>query len=115
MTTPTSKPTQTTKPPKEKEGPDRWRVRLSHPHENKRVVFSSVSERRARNFVRNRFPRGEEAYLEAPDGTTESYQNERTGPHGEDADQWDAFDPETYVPPEEAPPPGEAAWQDVEG
>ena len=94
---------------------ERYRVRLSHPHANKRIVFSSVSEKRARRFVANRFPRGEEAYLEAPDGTTEAYQHERTGPYGEDADQWAPFDPEAYQPPEEAAPPGEAAWADVEG
>jgi hypothetical protein len=93
----------------------RWQVRLSHPNERKRVVFSSVSERRARAHVQNRYPRGEEAYLEGPDGTTESYQHERTGPHGEDADQWASFDPETYQPPEEQTPPGEAAWADVGG
>lgn len=93
---------------------DRWNVRLSHPHERKRVVFSSISEKRARRFIANRFPRGEEAYLEGPDGSTESYQHERTGPHGEDAEQWGEFDPEAYKPPEETAPPGESAWHDVE-
>jgi len=118
MSTPTSSSTSTT--PKDKvstkkeDGPPRWRVRLSHPLENRKVVFSSVSENRARRFVTNRYPRGEEAYLEAPDGTTESYQQERTGPKGEDAEQWDAFDPAAYMPPEEVQPVGEAAWQDVE-
>jgi hypothetical protein len=99
-----------------KEGPptDRWKVRLSHPHENKKIVFSSISEDRARRFVANRYPRGEEAYLESPGGKYESYQHERTGPYGEDADQWAPFDPEAYIPPEEASPPGEAAWADVE-
>jgi hypothetical protein len=93
----------------------RWKVRLSHPIERRKVVFSSVSEKRARAFVSNRYPRGEEAYLEAPDGTTQSYQHERTGPYGEDAEQWAAFDPDKYVPPEEAVPPGESAWADQEG
>lgn len=92
----------------------RHNVRLSHPAERKRIVFSSVSEKRARRFVQNRYPRGEEAYLELPDGSTESYQHERSGPHGEDADLWAPFDPEKYKPPEEAAPPGESAWQDVE-
>ena len=96
------------------EAPQRFKVRLSHPLENKKVVFSSVSEARARRFVQNRYPRGEEAYLESPDGSTQSYQHERTGPKGEDAEQWADFDPETYIPPEEAPPPGESAWADVE-
>jgi len=100
---------KTPKPPTQ-----RWKVKLSHPLENKKVVFSSVSEDRARRFIVNRFPRGEEAYLESPTGKTESYQQERTGPYGEDADQWAPFDPETYVPPAEQEPPGEAAWADVE-
>jgi hypothetical protein len=99
-----------------KSGPptERWRVRASHPRDNKRVLFSTVSETRARKFMVNRFPRGSEAYLEAPDGSTESYENERAGPYGEDAEQWASFDPEAYIPPEEQPPPGESAWADVE-
>jgi hypothetical protein len=93
---------------------ERWTVKLSHPNERNRTVFSSVSENRARRFVANRFPRGEEAYLEGPDGTLESYQQERTGPYGEDADQWAPFDLENYKPPEQAVPPGESAWADQE-
>jgi hypothetical protein len=93
---------------------DRWLVKLSHPLERSRVVFSSVSENRARKFIANRFPRGEEAYLEGPGGVTESYQHERTGPYGEDADQWAPFDPTKYQPPEQAVPPGESAWADQE-
>lgn len=95
-------------------GPDRYVVKLTHPLERKRTVFSSVSEKRARRFVSNRYPRGEEAYLQLPDGTTESYQHEREGEHGEDMDQWQPFDPDSWQPPEEAPPPGESAWADVE-
>ena len=117
MSTPTSSATDkssTKTSTKPDEGPQRWKVRLSHPLENKRVVFSSVSENRARRFLQNRYPRGEEAYLELPAGVTESYQHERTGPRGEDASQWDAFDPAAYIPPEEAAPPGESAWADVE-
>lgn len=97
------------------EPPGRFQVRLSHPNERKKVVFSSISEKRARNFIANRYPRGSEAYLETPSGTFEHYEAERSGPHGEDAEQWGEFDPESYRPPEEQSPPGEAAWQDVEG
>src|SRR5215831_6114266 len=71
----------------------RWKVRLSHPLERRKVVFSSVSEARARARIVNNYPRGTEAYLESPDGVTEAYQQERTGPYGEDADQWQPFDP----------------------
>jgi hypothetical protein len=93
----------------------RWKVKLSHPLDRRKQVFSTVSESRARNFIANRYPRGEEAYLEGPDGTTESYQAERAGPYGEDMDQWQPFDPDSYKPPEEQEPPGQSAWQDVEG
>lgn len=94
---------------------DRWKVRLSHPLDRRRQVFSSVSENRARAFITNRYPRGEEAFLEGPDGTTEAYQAERAGPYGEDMDPWQPFDPDQYKPPEEQEPPGQSAWQDVEG
>jgi hypothetical protein len=93
----------------------RWKVRLSHPLERRRAVFSSVSEARARSRIVNSYPRGTEAYLESPDGVTESYQQERTGPYGEDAEQWQPFNPDDYQPPEEAAPPGESAWADTEG
>jgi hypothetical protein len=104
----------TTTEKKKSDSPQRFQVRLSHPQERKRVVFSSISETRARRFIANRFPRGEEAYLEHPDGYTEAYQAERAGEHGEDEDPWAEFDPEAYRPPEEAAAPGDSAWQDVE-
>lgn len=93
----------------------RFKVRSSFPLDQKKVLFSSVSEKRARLFITNRFPRGEEAYLELPDGSTEAYQHERTGPYGEDAEQWAPFDPASWLPPAEQSPPGESAWADVEG
>ena len=92
----------------------RFKVVSSHNRDQGRVLFSSVSEKRARAFVQNRFPRGEEAHLVLPNGSAESYQHERTGPHGEDVDQWAPFDPSAWRPPQEQPPPGETAWQDVE-
>lgn len=113
-TTQTKTPATTTASGNGDDSPGRFQVRLSHPGERKKVVFSSISENRARRLIQNRYPRGSEAYLEKPDGTFEHYEHERTGPHGEDADQWGEFDPESYVPPDEAQPPGEAAWQDVE-
>lgn len=95
--------------------PQFFKVRLSHPSSNKRIVFRSVSEKRARTWVQNRFPRGSEAYLEKPDGTFESFEAERAGENGTDADQWADFDPATWQPPEEAVAPGQSAWADVEG
>ena len=113
----TDTPTPSTTPAKKKDdGPPegRWKVKLSHPLSQRKVVFSSVSEKRARQFIANRFPRGEEAYVESPDGTTEAYQAERAGPYGEDMAQWAPFDPDAYKPPEEQEPPGQSMWADVE-
>lgn len=92
-----------------------YRIRSSHPADNKRTLFRSISERRTRQYLMNRIPRGEEAYLQLPDGSTESYSVERQGPHGEDMDPWQPFDPESWVPPAEQEPPGQSAWGDVEG
>lgn len=94
---------------------ERFKVISSFPTDMGRVLFSSVSEKRARQFIVNRFPRGEEAYLELPDGSTEAFQNERSGPYGEDADQWAPFDPESWKPPAQMEPPGESAWADIGG
>jgi hypothetical protein len=97
------------------DAPGRWKVRLSHPNERKKVVFSTVSEARARAYVAAHYPRGSEAYVEAPDGTTESYEHERQGEYGTDAERFAPFNPDEYVPAEEQSPPGVAAWADVEG
>jgi ATP phosphoribosyltransferase len=97
------------------EEPQFFKVRLSVASANKRIIFRSVSEKRARAFITTRFPRGAEAYLESPDGETESYEHERAGENGVDADQWSAFDPATYQPVEEVVAPGQTAWADVEG
>lgn len=94
---------------------ERYKVKLSHPLSHAKTVFSTVSERRARAFIQNRYPRGEEAYLQLPDGSFESYQAERAGPYGEDMEPWAPFDPDAYKPPEEQDPPGQSAWADVEG
>lgn len=105
----------TVEPQEAPSGPQFYKVRLSHPTMNRKVVFRSVSESRARDFVQRRFPRGSEAYLESPDGTTEHYEHERAGENGADADQWGAFDPDSYVPVEANVPPGDSIWADREG
>jgi len=95
-------------------GPQWYRVRSSFPIDQKRVLFRSVSQRRAEQWLMNRFPRGEEAYLETPSGQTSAYVVERQGEHGTDADPWQPFDPETWLPPAEQEPPGQDQWTDVE-
>lgn len=94
--------------------PKFWRVISSHPQDMGRVLFRSVSERRARAWLERHVPRGEEAHLKSPDGKYESYVAERAGPRGEDLDQWQPFDPASWKPPAEQEPPGDTAWADVE-
>jgi hypothetical protein len=90
-------------------------VRMSHPDARKRIIFRSVSEKRARAYLTRFFPRGSEAYLELPGGTAEHHEMERAGEYGTDVDVWAEFDPESYRPPSEQVPPGESAWADREG
>lgn len=90
-------------------------VRSSHHQDRKRILFRSVDEQRARQWLTNRFPRGSEAHIELPDGTFESHEAERSGDYGVRQDAWAPFDPETWTPPSEAEPPGESAWSDREG
>lgn len=94
---------------------DWYKVRLTHPNHHKKTVFRSVSESRARAFLVKRFPRGSEAYLEHPDGHTEHYEAERQGEYGMDAERWQPFDPDTWLPPDIQAPPGQDAWSDKEG
>jgi hypothetical protein len=109
--TTTKSPAKTDKPGK----PQFHLVKLTHPNHHGRIVFRSISEARAKRFVQDRYPRGSEAYLEHPDGTAEHYEAERTGEFGMDAEPWAPFDPEAWVPPEQAPPPGDSEWADKEG
>jgi hypothetical protein len=95
--------------------PQLYRVISSFPTDNGRVLFRSASERRARAWLERHVPRGEEAHLKLPNGSYESYVAERHGPRGEDMDQWQPFDPESWKPPAEQEPPGQDAWADVEG
>lgn len=95
---------------------DWYLVKLTHPSHHNKIVFRSLSEKRARDFVERRFPRGEEVYLEHPDGRMESYQHERLdGGLGVEADKWAPFDPATWIPLDSQAPPGETAWADKEG
>lgn len=95
--------------------PEFYKVKLSHPDHHGRTVFRSISLKRARSFVERRYPRGSEAYLEHPDGATHHYEHERQGENGTDADQWAPFDPASFQPVGQAPPPGDTIWADREG
>jgi hypothetical protein len=104
-----------TNAPVKPEDLDWYKVRLTHHMHNRKVLFRSVSEKRARKFLTNRFPRGSEAYLELPDGSEEHYEHERAGEMGTDAEQWQPFNHEDWIPPDSMVPPGESAWSDKEG
>ena len=106
--------TQSTTPVKA-EDLDWYKVRLTHHMHNRKVVFRSVSEKRARNFLATRFPRGSEAYLELPDGSEEHYEHERQGDMGTDMNQWQPFNRDEWVAPDSMVPPGDSAWSDKEG
>jgi hypothetical protein len=107
--------TVTTKTPAKPEKPKFHLVKLTHPNHHGRIVFRSISPVRAKAFIEARYPRGSEAYLEHPDGSTEHHEAERTGEFGMDSERWAPFDPESWVPPEQAPPPGDSEWADKEG
>lgn len=92
-----------------------FRVVLTHPGLNGRTVFRSVSERRAKEWLQNHYPRGSEAHLVTPDGDTHHYEAERAGERGADAEQWQPFDPSTWIPVEQSAPPGQDEWSDTEG
>lgn len=95
--------------------PQFFKVVLTHPIHHSRVVFRSISEKRAVTWLENHFPRGSEAHLVAPDGTIRSYEAERRGENGADAPQWAGFDPSEWLPVDQAPPPGDSEWADKEG
>jgi len=98
-----------------KPGPQWTKVVATHPKLMGQVMFRSISESRARTWLENHYPRGSEAHLVLPDGSAESYESERRGENGVDADRWQPFDPESWVPIEQAPPPGDSEWADKEG
>jgi hypothetical protein len=97
------------------EAPQFYKVVLTHPSHNKKVVFRSVSQSRAKAFVENHFPRGSEAHLVTPSGDTLHYERERVGEKGQDVETWQPFNPDDWSAPEESVVPGQDSWADKEG
>ena len=95
--------------------PQWFKVVATHPKLHGQVLFRSVSETRARNWLMGRYPRGSEAHLVLPDGSIEHYEAERQGENGADAEKWAPFDPESWLPVDQNPPPGDSEWADKEG
>ena len=93
--------------------PPRWKVIVSNNMAGDRVLFSSVSENRARAWIVGHCPRGSHFFLLAPDGTMSSYEAERTGAQGEDVDQWAEFDRDAYQAPTLVPVNTNDPWADA--
>jgi hypothetical protein len=93
--------------------PPRFKVIVSNNMAGDRVLFSSVSENRAKTWIEGHCPRGSHFFLLAPDGTMTSYEAERTGAQGEDADPWAVFDRAEYQAPSLAPVNTNDPWADA--
>lgn len=82
-----------------KPAPPRYKVIVSNNMTGDRVLFSSVSESRAKTWIESHCPRGSHFFLLMPDGSKLSYEAERTGVQGEDAEPWAEFDRDAYQAP----------------
>lgn len=96
-------------------GPPRYKVIVSLKDRGDRVLFSSVSQRRAMRYVEDHCPRGSHFFLLAPDGSMSSYEAERLtgGPQGEDLEAWQPFDRDAYQAPELTPVDTNDPWADA--
>ena len=95
--------------------PPRYRVVVSNNMAGDRVLFSSVSQTRAKAWIEGHCPRGSHSFLLAPDGSMSSYEAERLtgGPQGEDLEAWQPFDRQAYQAPELAPVNTNDPWADA--
>ncbi len=95
--------------------PDRYRVIVSNNMAGDRVLFSSVSQKRARKWVEDHCPRGQHFFVLGPDGSMESYEAERAsgGPQGEDVEMWSEFDRDSYQAPKLDPVNTNDPWADA--
>jgi hypothetical protein len=101
---------------KAQRGPDRYRVVVSlRTGGADRVLFSSVSKKRAQKWVEDHCPRGSHFHLVSPDGSTSSYEHERHsgGPQGEDIEAWQPFNRDGYQAPELTPVNTNDPWADA--
>jgi hypothetical protein len=91
----------------------RFKVIVSNNMAGDRVLFSSLSEARAKAWIEGHCPRGSHFFLLTPDGTMLSYEAERTGVQGADADSWSAFDRDEYQAPSLAQINTNDPWADA--
>lgn len=97
-------------------GPERYKVVVSNALAGDRVLFSSVSKKRAMAHVERTCPRGSHHFLLNPDGSMESYEHERLtgGPQGEEYDTgWAPFDRDAYQAPDLSPVNTNDPWADA--
>lgn len=95
--------------------PQRYRVVVSNKTTGDRVLFSSVSQKRAQKYIEDHCPRGSHFFLLAPDGSMSSYEHERLtgGPQGEDVEAWQPFDRDAYQAPDLTPVNTNDPWADA--
>lgn len=94
----------------------RYRVVVALKGAGDRVLFSSVSKKRAMAHIERTCPRGSHHFLLSPDGTMESYEHERLtgGPQGEEYDSaWAPFDRDAYQTPELVTVNAHDPWADA--
>jgi hypothetical protein len=97
-------------------GPARYLVKVSlKTGSADRVLFSSVSQARAKKWIEDHCPRGSHFYLENPDGSMLAYEADRAtgGPQGEDLDTWQTFNRDEYQAPELSPVNVNDPWADA--
>jgi hypothetical protein len=95
--------------------PSRYKVIVSNKMAGDRVLYSTVSEKRAKKFIEDRCPRGQHFFLLAPDGSKSSYEQERLtgGAQGEDVEAWQDFDRDAYQAPDLSPVNTNDPWADA--
>jgi hypothetical protein len=93
--------------------PARYKVIVSNNMAGDRVLFSSVSKKRAMAWIEGHCPRGSHFFLQSPDGSAQSYEAERSGFQGEDAETWADFDRDAYQAPTLAPINQNDPWADA--
>jgi hypothetical protein len=100
---------------KKADEPIRYRVIVSLKTAGDRVLFSSVSQKRAKRWIEDHCPRGSHFFLSCPDGSMLAYEHERHsgGPRGEEIDPWQEFDRDAYQQPELAPVSSHDPWADA--
>jgi len=97
------------------DAPPRFEVIVSNKTAGNRILFSSVSEKRAKKWVEDHCPRGSHFFLLTPDGEMFSYEAEREsgGPRGEELEMWQPFDREAYQAPKLDPVNTNDPWADA--